>query len=718
MRKDASFLLFLFLVAPAAFAQGDLQEDLGFAYGGEETISIATGYEQPISTAPAVATVITDEEIRRGGARFLSEVLEWVPGVHSSLSSIRFSPIISIRGIYTDTNPQVLVLMNGVPLNQLLQGDRGPNNDLPVEFIKRVEVVRGPGSAIYGADAFAGVINIVTKTGKDLNGGEAGLRVGSFDTVDTWVNYGKETKKLNYAFSLQYHSNGTDDDRTIESDAQSLFDPYANFLGFPSTSLAPGPVNVDQERIDTRFNLHTDHWALNWYSRHLKHSVGPGLAQALDPDGEGQTDDYLLDVAYSHDPGKDWTMTYKGYYYNVDGTSEQTLFPAGTVLPLDSDWNLADPATGVPVQFADGMIGNPGVEEEQFNLEAVAIYEGLKDNTLRFAGGVKWEMAKGTESKNFGPGIFPAPPAPLDVVTSDDVRDVTGTPYVYMGEESRRIVFASVQDEVALSSKWDLTIGARWDEYSDFGGTFNPRIAAVWKTSPRLTTKFLYGRGFRAPSFAELYAQNNPTAIGNPDLEPEIINALEGAVSFDVTPKLNLGADVYYLRITDAIEFVESGSGRVAQNVGEFRGPGADLEASYQALDNLALGGFISVQNLENSTTNNPIPNAPRLMALFQVDYDFLKSWGLDAKAKFIGDRPRASGDPRSDIDNYTIVDATVRRKATKQGLEISFGIKNVFDEDAFEPSPYAEGIPGGALIPGDYPLNGRYLFGELLYKF
>jgi outer membrane receptor protein involved in Fe transport len=721
MRKDALPLLGCLLIASGAFAKDDLQEDLGFAYGGEETISIATGYEQPVSTAPAVATVITDEEIRRGGARFLSEVLEWVPGVHSSLSSIRFSPIISIRGIYTNTNPQVLVLINGVPLNQLFQGDRGINNDLPVEFIKRVEVVRGPGSAVYGADAFAGVINVVTKTGKDLNGGEGGVRVGSFETLDGWINYGKSLKKFDFAFSLQYHSNETDDDRIIEQDAQTIFDDAINIPnGLPPASLAPGPVDVDQERIDTRFNLQSEHWKVNWYSRHHQQGGGPGLAQALDPTAEARSDDYLLDAAYSHDPSKNWNLTYRGYYYRVDVESDQTLFPPGALLPMDDRGNIysGPPPSFALVQFPDGMIGNPGFDEEQANLEAVGIFGGLKDNTLRFALGVKWQMIEGNESKNFGPGSSIDPPTqPLDISTSADVVPVYGE-NLFIEDESRRIIYASIQDEVALASNWDLTVGGRWDRYSDFGNTFNPRIAAVWRTSPRITTKFLYGRGFRAPSFQELYNKNNPVAIGNPDLEPEIINTVEAAVSFDLTPKLNVGLDVYYFKIDDAIEFVEGGSGAVAQNVGKFKGPGTDFKASYEVTNRLGIGGFLSWQDIENDETGEPIANTPRVMGLLQIDYDFLRRWQLDAKAKYIGDRVRSEGDPRDQIDDYTLVDLTVRRAALEKGLELGFGVKNLFDEDAFEPSPYAEGVPGGALIPGDYPLNSRYLFGELLYKF
>ena len=121
------------------------EEDLLLSFGEEEFLSIATGQKQLISKAPAVASVITAEDIKALGANTLEEVLATVPGVHVSLSSTYLSPVYSVRGIYTDKNPQVLMLVNGVPITQLHFGDRGGRSSLPVRDIARVEVIRGPG---------------------------------------------------------------------------------------------------------------------------------------------------------------------------------------------------------------------------------------------------------------------------------------------------------------------------------------------------------------------------------------------------------------------------------------------------------------------------------------------------------------------------------------------------------------------------------------------
>jgi outer membrane receptor protein involved in Fe transport len=720
MRKDALLLLFSFSFTSGVLAQGDVQEDLGLVFGGEEYIEIATGTKQLISKAPAVASVITAEDIKNSGARTLDEVLASVPGFYKSLSSIRFSPIYSIRGIYTDTNPQILVLLDGVPMTNGQLGDRGALSSMPVQFVERVEVIRGPGSAIYGADAFAGVINIITKTRSNIGRAEVGASVGSFESIEGWGLYGGGVGDFNFAFGIQYNQTEGDDDRIVDSDAQTIFDNAINIPNaVPPASLAPGPANTNGKRLDTNFNLESEHYRVNWWSRHLRDTgVGPGLAQSLDPTGSGDVDEIIADALYRHKPSESWDLSYQLALHWVDADSSQKLFPPGTILPIGSDGNI-DTRPGAivqPIAFPEGFIGNPGVEEQAYKFEVVAITRALKDQTIRLAGGIDYIEVKGTESKNFGPGVLSPPVNPP--VVSGQTTDVTGTDDVYLPEESRRIIYASFQDEVSLAANLDLTAGVRVDDYSDFGTTVNPRLALVWQNNPVLTTKFLYGRAFRAPSFSELYNQNNPVQLGNPDLEPEIINSFEVAFLIEPNSDLDLGVNLYAFRIDDFIEFVPDTEGRTAENVGEFNGSGLEFEASYQITHRALLSGYYAYQQVEDRQTGDPLPNAPQNQVYLQFDYRLGHGWLLDTRAKYIADRPRAAGDPRPELDDYAWVDLTIRKNVERHGLEYGFGVKNLFDEDAFAPSPYEPGTPEGALIPGDYPLEGRYLFGEVRYRF
>ena len=200
------------------------EEELALVYGDKSTISIATGSPQPLRRAPAVATVITAEEIAAMGALDLDEVLETVPGIHVSRSTQIYSPLYMIRGIHSEFNPQTLMLQNGVPMTTLFVGNRGNIwGGLPVENIARIEIIRGPGSALYGADAYSGVINIITKTAAETPGFELGARTGSFKSRDGWVLHGGKRGPVDVAAYLRVgRTNGFKE--PVTADAQTVLD--------------------------------------------------------------------------------------------------------------------------------------------------------------------------------------------------------------------------------------------------------------------------------------------------------------------------------------------------------------------------------------------------------------------------------------------------------------------------------------------------------------
>src|ERR1043166_372525 len=174
---------------------------------GEEQLKVeaATKTEIPISKAPSAVTVVTAKQISESGARTVPDILRLVAGVN-----VRWNPMtqtIDIRGF--GENPfanRVLMLIAGAPVNS---GDTGgfplsPAFDLfPVENIKRIEVVRGPGSSLYGENAYWGVINIVTLSGEDLAGGQAQLFGGARSTGLVNAMYGKKTASGSYLASVR-----------------------------------------------------------------------------------------------------------------------------------------------------------------------------------------------------------------------------------------------------------------------------------------------------------------------------------------------------------------------------------------------------------------------------------------------------------------------------------------------------------------------------------
>lgn len=282
------------------------------------------------------------------------------------------------------------------------------------------------------------------------------------------------------------------------------------------------------------------------------------------------------------------------------------------------------------------------------------------------------------------------------------------------------VYYGSLQDEWSIASDWDLTAGVRYDHYSDFGSTINPRIALVWDARHDMTAKLLYGRAFRAPSFAELFVINNPIVLGNPDLDPETIHTIELAIDYRPSFTVRTGINLFAYEIHDLIRFVPdpSGTSATAQNVGNQEGYGFELEAEWKVTQALSLAGNYAFQNSKDTDTGSNAGDAPKNQIYLRGKWHFFPNWTLSSELLWVANRKRAAGDPRPGIDDYTLVDFSLRRNRIVDGLSAALIIKNVFDKKAYEPSPNDPGIPQGSLVPGDFPLSGRYIGGELRYNF
>jgi iron complex outermembrane receptor protein len=689
-------------------AQEPSEEDLLLSFGDEEFVSIATGRRQLISKAPSVATVVTAKDIEEMGAVNLDEVLESVPGLHVALSSVRFNPVYIIRGIYSDTNPEILFLVNGVPMTQLYLGDRGDRSTLPVRSIQRIEVIRGPGSAVYGADAFSGVVNIITKSSEDIDGVEVGGRVASFDTTEAWLLGGGGFGDVDVAFTLEGFQTDGDSDRVIDSDAQTVFD---NAIG-TTASLAPDSADTQIKRLDARLELDYSAWkARAWYWAQRDARVGPGLAQALDDQSDGETDNFLGEIRYDREQlFSGWDLAGYVSYMHIDGDSRQNLYPPGAILPIGPDGNIS-PSSSDLVLFTDGVKGNPGKDEDHWRFDLVTSFTNLRGHRLRYNVGYYYARFEANETKNFGPGVIEGIPGGSAVDGS--LTDVTNTPFVYAPDESRKNVYASIQDEWKLAPDWNLTAGLRYDWYSDFGSTVNPRLALVWNSTNDLTTKFLYGRAFRAPAFLELYAQNNPVLIGNEDVDPETINMFE--LAFDYRPLSDLQGSLSFFayRIDDRIEFVPNAAltERVADNVGEQDGYGLELEGKWDVTRRLEIEANYAYQNTDVKDANSDVPVAPKHQVYIDGKWEFIPRVLLSTQVNWVGERSRAAGDPRENVDDYTWVNAAVVATDLWGRVGITVGVKNLFDVSSESPSPFEADVPGGAFVPGDYPLEGRSYF-------
>lgn len=678
-------------LAAGAAAQPSEEEELAQAYGGQSVVSIATGSSLPLARAPAVATVITAADIAAMGATDLDEVLETVPGVHLARSTQGFMPVYVIRGINLGFNPQVLMLINGVPITAVFAGNRGQVwNGMPLENVARIEVIRGPGSALYGAEAFAGVINVITKTTADFIGTQAGLRVGSFRSRDGWLLHGGKWGAVDVSGYLRLGR--TDGARSwVEADAATGWDGVFG----THTSHAPGRMSTGRDLVDGALDLSLDKLRLHLaYRERSDFGAFTGIASALDPTGRSMNQSIAGDLTWEdRKVADDWGLSVQASYMHYKEITDAVLFPAG-----------------FRVVFTDGLIGNPYKWEQHYRLNGTATYTGWADHRLRLGLGLeKEEVYKIRETKNFNPDF-----SPIGTGSWADVTDVSNTvPFMRPHGRTKRYLF--VQDEWNLAKDWALTAGLRHDRYSDFGSTTNPRLALVWDAAYNVTGKLLYGTAFRAPSMSELYAINNPVVSGNPNLKPEKMQTLEAAVSWQPVNRLQLGANVFHYQTRDIVRIVNF----IYQNTGRQDGNGLEVEASWEASKTLKLSGNYSYQHSVDKATDEDAGNAPHHHAYVRADWRLLSSWSLHSQLNWISERPRVAGDTRDPLKGYTTFDLTLRTEGENQPWSLALSVRNLFDADAREPSPY-DRTPGQPFIslPNDFPLPGRTVYVQASYTF
>ncbi|GAA3916671.1 TonB-dependent receptor [Litoribacillus peritrichatus] len=656
--------------------------------------TLASGTQTPLDKAASVVTVFTEDDIEAMGATDINHVLESVPGLHINYSEQALFPKYVFRGVTSTYNQQALLMINGVPLTSLILGSRSNVwGGMPVKAISRIEVIRGSGSALYGAEAFSGIINIETKDHTEI-ANEAGVRVGSFDTKGGWLEATTSENGIHASLVIEYQR--TDGwDETVEQDAQTNFD---RIFG-TNASLAPESINSGVRQRDLRTELSSDQWV--WRAGFQQRSdleTGPGVAEALDANGEFSSERFNTDFTHYFEDAlvEHHQLEIRASYYRANQKPESNveLFPPG--------------AFGGA--FPEGLIGNPGYKEEQARLDVKSVYQGFSLHRIQLGAGGFWgDLYDVSESKNFNPDFSPK---------AEGVVDVSSNPAeVWMREEERHSWYVFAQDEWQLDARWALTTGVRFDHYSDFGSTANPRLALVWATTDTITSKFLYGRAFRAPSFNDLYSENNPVVLGNNGLEPETIDSYELVLNHEISPQLQYTLNLFYYEIDDFISGVSvpDDPRQMFDNSGERKAYGGEYEINYQSSEAVLIHANYAYQKSIDRETDSDVGEAPNHQLYARVRWNFMPEWHLTAQANWVGEQKRVDGDTRDPVDDYTTVDFTLRRLNIWDKVDCSFTVRNLFNEQVRSPSLWS--FPSASIVE-DIPMAGINMTGELSYSF
>lgn len=466
----------------------------------------ASKYEQRVSDAPASVTIITSEQIARYGWRDLSELLETVRGVY--ISNDRNYDYLGVRGTSPpgDYNARVLVMLDGFRMNDPAYDAAPVGPDLPLEMgdIDRVEIIRGPGSALYGTSAMLAVVNIITRRGRDLQTVRVGAGAGSFGSYDGQVSWGHR-----YPSDWEVYLSGSGGASAGQDLYYREFDRELRNFGVAEDDDASWDVNVLAKvgRGDVTATAIVG-------SSHKEIPTGPWDV-LFDADGSFTRDEYVTTgVVYDHTgpTGRSaYVSTRVGAYHYV-GEYQYNWGTASDPLPRP---NVDDVLS--PYWDNEGRAGLP-----------------LGGSHL---------LVLGIDSRW----------APLQSQTNIDVLPRRTIEYLDARSSSGWVaVFA--QEEWDVAPAVVLSGGVRVGATIGLAPVITPRIAAILRPTKTTTIKPLFGTAFRDPNIYERFYEEVRTQKVPDDLGREQILSTELVVEQRVAEVGELVLSAFENRMTGLVE--------------------------------------------------------------------------------------------------------------------------------------------------------------------
>lgn len=675
--------------SPTKNAKPNALEDEFLFLLEEQSVSIASKREEETSRAPSVITIITDKEISNMGARTLNDILSTVPGFDIRKTASFGIEVFGVRGL-ENGNKQTRVFLDG---HSIIFPSTGSSvwffDDLPLKHVKRIEIIRGPGSALYGANAFLAVINVITKDAKDINGIEVSSGFGSYDTGDYNIQYGKEIGDVEVTgFVNLYNTNGLSDKIHMDS--------ISNSPALGGFSSAPGDTDDSRAKID--LNMKLSYKGLEFRAKYLNKDSEPFISPtfALTDDTELEFNYVMGDLRYKFNLGEKFTVKPRIYYDQYDRKIIAESLPDGAIIPADLDGD------GDFESFPDGRLAEGFLSNKILGSELQFEYEIFDTNTFTFGFDFEWQRE---DNIQFNANFQPQTGAAID----GGFQDVGDSPPT---KEFVRQIWA-----VYFQEKWDITknlgftFGVRHDHYSDFKGTTNPRIGLVWDFIDNGTLKLLYGQGFRAPDFGQLHTKNNNSFLGNSDLEPEKIRTYEVALAYRFTNTLSANVNYFFNVIRDRILFhpkTDSNDPFVFANTGDANVQGIEFELRKDfGRGNYA---FANYTYLDAEALGDRLPGTPKHKANIGLNFGLTKYLNTNIHTFISGKRPREQDDRREDNSGYTLTNLTLTAKEFLDNFKVKASLFNMFDKKYTDPSP-------ANTLPDDLPRPGRTFFIELEYK-
>ena len=582
-------------------------------------VASASTLASQISDANSAVAIVTAKDIKTYGYHTLSDIFSSVRGLY--VTNDHAWDYLGGRGFGRtgDFAGRILLLIDGYSTNDGIYNQIYSDNFgfLDTELIDRVEYIPGTGSVLYGNNAYFGVINVITKKGRAIDGTQVATELMSHGGKKGRITFGKKLE------------NGADilaSSSWLERDGQDYYFPeFDNPTADPKNAINHGIAhNLDYESSKRLFaKIHLDNLTV-----------------------EGGFVDHKKGI-----PTAAYGVAFNAYKQNWDTNGFlSALYNAEISKTVKSSTHLY---TGSYLDRGAGYYDATGMWKEH----DLAQWWGL-DEKLAINAFDNHQIIVGTEFRN-------------------DFIQHTRTP-VSVSDHSRSIVSIYLQDEIQINDWLKLNLGARYDDANDSDSNISPRFAIITNPSKQTTLKLAYSRAFRLPAPYEKYYTDGEQ-VPNPSLGAERVSTTEIVLQHELSKEMHVLGTLYQYKTSDLITDVDIDTAtNHFVNTGSSKTHGIEMEFEGRWNIGLHLKTSYAWQRANDSKGNHMI-NSPTQLAKLNIGYAFLDSALLAGyEMQYVGPRLTENG---ATLGGFTLANLTLSSDQIYKHFNISTSIKNIFDK-------------------------------------
>lgn len=627
-------------------------------------VESASRFKQKSSEAPSAVEVLTSDQIRNYGWRTLADALNSIRGLY--IRNDRNYTYVGNRGFSRpgDYNARMLIMIDGRRMNESIfdSGFIAEEFMLDMNLIERIEYIPGSGSSVYGANALLGVVNVITKRGRDFDGLRIGGEAGSLDTFRGRATYGK--KWTNGAELLlngsHFNSHGND----------KLFFPEFND---PSTNNGIAQ-NIDQERSTRGFGKFSfgDLTVNSGYISRLKRIPTASFGSIFNDRGTYSVDAQgYVDADYVTQITPDLGMEIRGFHhwYDYHAISPYEL----NAITLDTEpepLSRIESAEGADARWWGGELKFTGTQFKHHKwITGLEVQYDQRQHFFSYFVNHRQPNDFSTQNNGLRIGLY-------------------------------------AQDEYRITDSLLINAGLRLDHHHMIDDLqLNPRIGLIWDITPSFTAKLLYGSAFRAPNILE-HDLNTPAAIA----AEEHIKSYEAVAEWYPGSGVKLLGTVFFNDMTRLLQS-QLVSPFDFVNTGKFESLGFELGAEKRWDNGRQLKFSWTFSNTRDKSVGSVgwATDSPRNMVkAHYTEPLFNERLNLGFEEIFVDER-------RTFADNiapsYHLFNINLALPKPIYGFQASLGIYNVFDQ-------HFKIIPGTNFNQDVLPSDGRTARFRLEYSF